>query len=87
MDYRVRTGQKTGGSERDVEALYDEFFGTPALGPPKGKVFSEVYERAVQRLEEAERAVEAARSEFYRGDHPFDYPISESAAEAGGQDR
>jgi len=34
---------------------------------------------------DAERAVEAARSEFYREGHPFDYQISESAATVGGQ--
>lgn len=71
----------------DLEALYDELFGAPALGPSRERVFSGVYELAVERLMAAEDAVDAARSEFYRGDHPFDYQITESAATVGGQNR
>ncbi|MCS4198533.1 hypothetical protein GGP46_003404 [Salinibacter ruber] len=46
-----------------------------------------MYDLATERLHEAEQAVEAARSEFYREGHPFDYQISESAATVGGQGR
>ncbi len=74
-------------AQADLEALYDELFGAPALGPSRERVFSGVYELAVERLMAAEDAVGAARSEFYRGDHPFDYQITESAATVGGQDR
>ncbi|MCS4116328.1 hypothetical protein [Salinibacter ruber] len=65
--------------------LYDKISGTPALGSSRERVFFDVYGLAVERLLDAERAVEAARHEFYRGDHPFDYEISESAPTVGGQ--
>jgi hypothetical protein len=53
----------------------------------RGDVFSDVYDLATERLHEAEQAVEAARSEFYRGEHPFDYSVTESAATVGGPGR
>jgi hypothetical protein len=71
----------------DLEELYEQLFGAPALGPSRERVFSGVYELAVERLMAAEDAVDAARSEFYRGDHPFDYSVTESAATVGGQNR
>lgn len=67
--------------------LYRRFFGKPALSPRKGEVYFKVYKLASERLMEAERAVEDARSAFYRSDHPFSYQISESATPVGGQDR
>ncbi|WP_259090405.1 hypothetical protein [Salinibacter ruber] len=69
----------------DLERLYDKIFGTLTLGPSRERVFFDVYGLAVERLIDAERAIEAARSEFYRGDHPFDYSVTESAATVGGQ--
>jgi hypothetical protein len=72
-------------SDEDLQRLYNKIFGTPALAPPRERAFFDVYELAVERLMDAERAVEAARSEFYREGHPFDYQISESAATVGGQ--
>jgi len=87
---RPTSGADPPGIDTDdagLERLYDDLFGTPALRPRKGTIFSGVYELAIERPMEAEDAVEAARSEFYRGDHPFDYGISETAAAAGGPGR
>jgi hypothetical protein len=70
--------------EGRLDHLYNRLFGSPALSPRRGDVFSGVYDLATERLFEAERAVEAARHEFYRGDHPFHYEIK-SASEGGGQ--
>jgi hypothetical protein len=75
------------GDDSNLGRLYDQLFGTPALGSSRERVFFDVYGLAVERLIDAERAIEAARSEFYRGDHPFDYSVTESAAMVGGQDR
>jgi hypothetical protein len=70
--------------EGRLDRLYNRLFGPPALSLRRGDVFSDVYDLATERLHEAEQAVEAARSEFYRGDHPFNYEIK-SASEVGGQ--
>jgi hypothetical protein len=71
--------------ETQLDHLYNRLFGPPALSGKRGGVFSDVYDLATERLHEAEQAVEAARSEFYRGDSPFDYSVTESAATVGGQ--
>jgi hypothetical protein len=73
------------GDDGNLGRLYDQLFDTPALGPSRQRVFFDVYELVVERLMDAERAIEAARAEFYRGDHPFDYSVTESAATVGGQ--
>jgi len=80
-----RAGPPDSTNDGKPEQLYSRLFSTPALRPQREEVYSRVYELAVESLVEAENAVEDARSEFYRGGHPFHYEINEAAEAAGGQ--
>lgn len=82
----VVEGSHASGKQRDVSIDYDDLFPPPALAALSKE---EVYRR-VRRLAEAEpgvarRAVEEAEREFFRKRPPFDYGISETAEEVGGQ--
>jgi len=77
--------------DSDLARLYDQLFSTPTLGPSALEVtaalesFARVFEVAKDRPAVARAAVRAAEPAFFRGGHPFDYQISESAATVGGQ--
>ncbi len=77
--------------DSDLARLYEDLFGTPALGPSALEVtaaleaFARVFEVAKERPAVARAAVRAAEPTFFRTGDPFDYQISESAATVGGQ--
>jgi len=76
----------------DLARLYDQLFGTPALGglsAPEATAalwaFARVFEVAKDRPAVARAAVRAAERTFFRTGDPFDYSVTESAATVGGQ--
>lgn len=73
---------ETAPSESDVEALYDELFGTPALNAVEEErdemdAYATVYEVAKERPALARKAARDGTAAHYRGAHPFDYPVDE----------
>jgi len=71
--------------DSNLARLYEDLFGTPALGPSAAlEAFARVFEVAKERPAVARAAVRAAEHAFFRTG-PFDYQISESAATVGGQ--
>ena len=76
---------ETAPSESDVEALYDELFGTPVLDAveeeteerDKMDAYATVYEVAKERPAVARKAARDGTAAHYRGAHPFDYPVDE----------
>lgn len=84
MDSSVRTEPETAPSKSDVEALYDDLFGTPALDAVETEERDELDAYAtVRKIAEAFPAVarKAARdgtSAHYRGAAPFDYSVGET---------
>lgn len=72
--------------ESDVEALYDELFGTPALDAVEQDTeerdeldaYADVYEVAKQFPAVACKAARDGTSAHYRGAGPFDYSIGEA---------
>ena len=77
----VRTKPETAPSEDDVEALYDELFGTPALDATEGETeeqdefdaYALVREVAEQYPAVARQAAWDGTAAHYRGEHPFHY--------------
>ncbi|MCS4195927.1 hypothetical protein GGP46_000742 [Salinibacter ruber] len=80
---------ETNPSEKDVEALYDELFGTPILNAPEetedkpvptGEVrsFTRIYKLAKRRPWLALYAVHMGVAAHFRGAGPFDYSVDET---------
>jgi hypothetical protein len=94
MNSSVRTQPETDPSEtdppeEDVEALYDELFGTPALNAseetedkpvPTGEArsFTRIYKLAKRRPWLALHAVQMGVAAHFRGASPFDYSVDET---------
>jgi len=81
MNRTVRTDPETAPSESNVEALYDDLFGTPALDAVETDerdeldAYAAVYEMARHFPAVARKAARDGTSAHYRGDHPFRYSI------------
>ena len=77
--------------DSDLARLYEDLFGTPALGPSALEVtaaleaFARVFEVAKDRPAVARAALSAAERTFFRTGDPFQYDVRETAVEAGGQ--
>ena len=79
----VRTKPATAPSERDVDTLYEQFFGTPALDglteeERESDAFARVYETAKENPWVALRAVYEGLAAHFRGAHPFNYSVGEA---------
>jgi hypothetical protein len=80
----VRTKPETAPSEDDVEALYDELFGTPALDAAEDETeerdelnaYALVYKIAKERPAVARQAARDGIRGHYRNAHPFRYSTS-----------
>ena len=77
----VRTEPETTPTETDVEALYENLFGPPALDAVKDETderdeldaYALVYEVAEQYPGVARQAARDGTAAHYRGEHPFRY--------------
>jgi hypothetical protein len=88
------TNTETAPSDAELEALYDDLFGTPVLNAveeepeqrEKMDAYTTVYEVAKERPAVARKAARDGTAAHYRGAGPFDYAIRDrrTAAEAGG---
>lgn len=79
------TETDTEPSESEVEALYDELFGTPALEAEDDEVDRTKAYFLVRTIAEkypgtARKATRDGTSAHYRNAHPFNYPVSETRA-------
>ena len=93
----LHTDTETAPSDADLEALYDELFGTPVLDTVEEKTeqrckidaYAAIYEMAKERPAVARKAARDGTAAHYRGATPFDYAIRDwqTAGEAGGPDR
>jgi uncharacterized protein YcaQ len=90
------TNTETAPFDAELEALYDDLFGTPVLDAVEEDTeqrdeldaYATVYEVAKERPAVARKAAQDGTPAHYRGVGPFDYAIRDrrTAAEAGGPD-
>jgi hypothetical protein len=87
MTDAVRNKPETAPSDTDLEALYEDVFGTPALeamkeGEPdpmdESDDFARVYEVAKRRPWVALRAAYEGVAAHFRDEGPFDYSVDEA---------
>ena len=82
----VCNDRETVPSDADVEALYDELFGTPALDAVEEDTddrdemdaYAAVYEVAKTFPAVARKAARDGTAAHYRGAGPFDYAVGET---------
>lgn len=80
----VCTDPETVPSDADLEALYDDLFGTPALDAVQTDerdefdAYAAVYEVAKQFPAVARKAACDGTSAHYRGAAPFDYSVGDT---------
>ena len=82
----VCTDRETAPSDADLEALYDDLFGPPALDAVKDEAeerdemdaYAAVYEVAKTFPAVARKAARDGTAAHYRGAHPFDYIAAEA---------
>jgi hypothetical protein len=76
------TDTETAPSDADLEALYDELFGTPALDATEERdemgAYAAVYEVAKEHPAVARKAARDGTAAHYRGAGPFDYAVGET---------
>ena len=77
------TDTETAPSDADLEALYDELFGTPALDAEEEErdemdAYAAVYEVAKEHPALARKAARDGTAAHYRGAGPFDYAVDET---------
>ena len=77
------TDTETVLSDADLEALYDELFGTPALDAEEEErdemgAYAAVYEVAKEHPALARKAARDGTAAHYRGAHPFRYTAGET---------
>jgi len=88
------TNTETAPSDAELEALYDDLFGTPVLDAVEEETeqrdeldaYATVYEVAKERPAVSRKAARDGTTAHYRGAGPFDYAIRDrqTAEGAGG---
>jgi hypothetical protein len=79
----VCNDRETVPPDADLEALYDELFGTPALDAVEEErdemdAYAAVYEVAKEHPAVARKAARDGTAAHYRGVGPFDYAVGET---------